>query len=143
MFGRRKAKQERGEMGPAGVPWLAYPEPQWPEPAQGAPEPAPAAAVVDDFLPPDFRMDTDDELAGRFMPWRRPLVVDGEVRACPQCQAYRDWVILCTQGRIWLRCRDGHETLEPRLDVAWYNRNSGPSNGKFGTLEEGLRSLDH
>lgn len=129
-------------MGPAGVPWLAYPAPQWPEHAQQAPEPAPAAPVVDDFLPPDFRMDTDDELAGRFMPWRRPLVVDDEVRACTQCESYRGWVILCTQGRIWLRCPAGHETLEPRLDVAWYNRNSGPSNGKFGTLEEGLRSLD-
>lgn len=143
MFGRRKAKQDRTELGPKGVPWLAHPEPQWPDPVQQTPAPAPAAPVVDDFLPPDFRMDTDDDLAGRLMPWPRPLVIEGDVRACPQCEAYRDWVVLCTEGRIWLRCRDGHETLESRLDVAWYNRNSGPSNGKFGTLEEGLRSIGH
>ncbi|MCX5274992.1 MULTISPECIES: hypothetical protein [Streptomyces] len=143
MFGRRKAKQERSELGPTGVPLLAHPEPQWPDPMQQTPAPAPAAPVVDDFLPPEFRMDTDDDLAGRLMPWPRLLVVEGDVRACPQCAAYRDWVVLCTEGRIWLRCRAGHETLEPRLDVAWYNRNSGPSNGKFGTLEEGLRSIGH
>lgn len=138
MFGRRKAKRDSAELGPAGVPWLSYPAPQWPEEPQPVQEPAPAAPapVVDDFLPPDLRVDHG---VGRFMAWRRPLVIDGEVRACPQCEAYRDWVVLATKGQVWLRCRAGHETLEPRLDIAWYNRNSGPTDARFDSLDEGLR----
>ena len=32
---------------------------------------------------------------------------------------------------------------EPRLDAAWYNRNSGPADHFHPTLEDGLRRLGH
>ncbi|MGW6742794.1 hypothetical protein ACWGDX_19070 [Streptomyces sp. NPDC055025] len=98
---------------------------------------------VDDFLPTDLRVPGRNEIAGMMMPRRRPLVIDGEVRACPQCGAYRDWIILSTRDEVWLRCRAGHETLEPRLDTAWYNRNSGPSDAIHATFEDGLKHLGH
>ncbi|MBE1599953.1 MULTISPECIES: hypothetical protein [Streptomyces] len=109
------------------------------------PAPAPAAeTVVPDFLPPDLRVPSRTEVAGLMMRWQRPLVIDGEVRACPQCGAYRDWIIFSMRDdSIWLRCRAGHETKEPGLDPAWYNRNSGPVDHFHPTLEEGLRHLGH
>ncbi|MET9374044.1 hypothetical protein ABZX98_07825 [Streptomyces sp. NPDC002992] len=135
MFGRRKAKKDQSQLGPAGVPWLNHPAPQWPGEQQPAPEETGSEAAVDDLPPADLRLDLD---RNRFMIWRRPLVIDGEVRACPTCESYRDWAILATQGRVWLRCSAGHVTPEPRLDIAWYNRHCGPTDATFDTLEEGL-----
>ncbi|WP_446038032.1 hypothetical protein [Streptomyces sp. SID1121] len=77
------------------------------------------------------------------MLWNKPLVIDGEVRECSRCGAYRNWVILSTRDEVWLRCRAGHETREPALDTAWYNRNSGPTDQWHETLEEGLKHLGH
>ncbi|MFI7102797.1 hypothetical protein ACIBK8_25965 [Streptomyces sp. NPDC050161] len=100
-------------------------------------------AVVDDFLPADLRMPARDEVAGMMMPWPRPLVIDGEIRECPGCGSYRDWVIVSTRDEVWLRCRTGHQTLEPRLDAAWYNRHSTPVDSRHDTFEDGLRHLGH
>lgn len=103
----------------------------------------PKAAVVDDFLPPDLRMPTREEICGMMMRWETPLVIDGEIRECPRCGAYRDWIVLSVRDQIWLRCRAGHETLETRLDTAWYNRSSGPMDRWHPTLEDGLKHLGH
>ncbi|QLE76339.1 hypothetical protein FGW37_26120 [Streptomyces rectiverticillatus] len=111
--------------------------------ATGGPAASEPAAQVDDFLPPDLRVPSRDELAGMMMRYDKPLVIDGEVRSCPQCGAYRDWVLLSVRDEVWLRCRAGHETLEPRLDPAWYNRNSGPMDRWHPTLEDGLKHLGH
>ncbi|MFC0844687.1 hypothetical protein ACFH04_13360 [Streptomyces noboritoensis] len=144
MFGRRRHARKLDAPFTDCPPLPQYPSGYWPQttstPATPAPSAAPAAPTVEDFLPPDLRVDAG---MNRFMEWGRPLVLDGEVRACPQCAAYRDWVILCTQGQIWLHCRYGHQSLEPRLDVAWYNRNSGPLDSTFDTLDEGLRHIGH
>ncbi|MFF8958680.1 hypothetical protein [Streptomyces sp. NPDC014894] len=62
---------------------------QFPEPPDAQPEPAPAAdsasspaatPMVDDFLPPDLLSASRTGVTGMMMPWRRPLVVDSEVR---------------------------------------------------------------
>ncbi len=139
MFGRRKARRNRNELGPAGVPWLNYPAPAWPQ-EQRTGEEDEAAPAVDDFLPPDMRLDIS---TNRFLVWgARPLVVQGEVRSCSTCEAYRDWVILAAEGQIWLRCPAGHTAPEPRLDVAWFNRTSGPAGTTtYGSLEEGLKDF--
>ncbi|MFG2115579.1 hypothetical protein ACGFRB_23615 [Streptomyces sp. NPDC048718] len=134
MFGRRKAKNNVEGLGPAGVPWLDYP--QWPREQQPEGRPDEQQPVVDDFLPESLRIDPD---RNRFMVWPSPLVVEGEVRTCTKCGLYRNFAILATQGRIWLRCPVGHTTLDPALDIAWYNRHSGPADATFGSLEEGLR----
>ncbi|MFF3088649.1 hypothetical protein ACFVRB_26915 [Streptomyces nojiriensis] len=99
--------------------------------------------VVDDFLPPDLRMPTREELAGILMPHDTPLVLDGEVRACSECGAYRKWIVASTNDGVWLRCPGGHEQVEPRLDAAWFNRTSGPITEQHATYEECLRFLGH
>jgi hypothetical protein len=100
--------------------------------------------VVPDFLPPDLRVPSRQEVAGVMMRWQQPLVIGGEVRTCPGCGMYRDWIIFCMRDdSIWLRCRAGHETKEPGLDAAWFNRHSGPVDRFHPTLEEGLRHLGH
>ncbi|MGW3848691.1 hypothetical protein [Streptomyces fagopyri] len=102
------------------------------------------AAVVPDFLPPDFRVPSRQDVAGFMMRWDQPLIIDGEVRECPECGAYRNWVVFCMRDdSVWLRCRAAHETRELVLDAAWYNRHSGPADRWHPTLEDGLRHLGH
>ncbi|MFE2192772.1 hypothetical protein ACFXAQ_18365 [Streptomyces olivaceus] len=110
-----------------------------------APEPQPAepTAIVDDFLPPELRVPSHDQVEGKMMPWKQPLVLDGEMATCAECGAYRDWLILSTRGEIWLRCTAGHQQLETRIDTAWYNRHSGPADATHATFEDCLRHLGH
>lgn len=115
----------------------------WPDFSE-TPAPAAEAAMAPDFLPPDLRVPSRQEVAGVMMRWLQPLVIDGDVRTCPECGAYRDWIIFCRRDdSIWLRCRAGHETKEPGLDAVWFNRHSGPVDRFHLTLEEGLRHLGH
>lgn len=102
-----------------------------------------AATVVPDFLPPDFRAPSRQDVSGFMMRWDLPLVIDGEVHAC-HCGAYRNWIVFnMRDDSVWLRCPAGHETEETRLDTAWYNRNSGPIDHFHPTLEDGLHHLGH
>ncbi|MBW1597241.1 hypothetical protein [Streptomyces sp. JJ38] len=107
------------------------------------PERSEPTVAVDDFLPPGLRVPSHDQLDGRMMPWMHPLVLDGEMVACFECGAYRDWLILSTRDQIWLRCREGHQQQETRLDTAWYNRSSGPADATHATFEDCLRHLGH
>ena len=121
----------------ATQPWRDCPEPT--SQARVAEE-----AVAADFLPPELRVPSRQEVAGVMMRWQQPLVIDGEVRTCPECGMYRDWIAFCMRDdSIWLRCRAGHETREPGLDATWFNRHSGPVDRFHPTLEEGLRHLGH
>ncbi|MVO90244.1 hypothetical protein GPA10_37215 [Streptomyces sp. p1417] len=121
--------------------------PDFPSPAaESAPTAQDSATPGDvpDFLPPDLRVPSRHEVEGLMMRWQQPLVIDGAVRACPQCGSYRDWIIFSMRDdTVWLRCRTGHNTLERRLDPAWYNRNSGPVDHFHPTLDDGLRHLGH
>lgn len=81
--------------------------------------------------------------AGRMMPHRQPLVIEGQVRVCTVCGAYRDWVVVCVRAQVWLRCPAGHEGHEDRLDTAWYDRHSGPITHQHDSYEDGLRHLGH
>ncbi|MEU4030605.1 hypothetical protein [Streptomyces anulatus] len=101
------------------------------------------AAMVDDFLPAELRVPSHDQLDGRMMPWKQPLVLDGEMVACAECGEYRDWLILSTRDEIWLRCRAGHQQQETRLGTAWYNRHAGPADATHATFEDCLRHLGH
>ncbi|MFE2938514.1 hypothetical protein ACFXKG_05475 [Streptomyces sp. NPDC059255] len=101
------------------------------------------AGAVDDFPSPELRVPSRDQLGGMVMRWPQPLVLDGEMAACPECGAYRDWLVLSARDQIWLRCRAGHQQLETRLDTAWYNRNSGPWVSTHATFEDCLRHLGH
>ncbi|MFE0642210.1 hypothetical protein [Streptomyces sp. NPDC058877] len=107
------------------------------------PEPAEQAAPMDDFLPPDLRVPSHDQLDGRMMPWKQPLVLDDEMVACTECGAYRNWLVLSTRDQIWLRCPAGHQQQENRLDTAWYNRSAGPADATHATFEDCLRHLGH
>ncbi|CQR61805.1 Hypothetical Protein SCAB [Streptomyces leeuwenhoekii] len=120
--------------------WQRMPRPAVPPEGMRPSEPV---AEVDDFLPPDLRVPSHDQVAGRMMPWLRPLVLDGEIVTCTVCGTYRDWVIVSTRDEIWLRCRAGHEQQERRLDAAWYNRHSGPVDSTHATFEDCLRHLGH
>ena len=61
----------------------------WPDvPEQTAPGPA-EEAVAADFLPPDLRVPSRQEVAGLMMRWLQPLIIEDEVRTCPGCGAYR------------------------------------------------------
>lgn len=99
-------------------------------------------AVVPDFPPTDLRAPSRHDVEGLMMRWMPPLVIDGEVHACPQCGAYRDWIVFNTRDdSVWLRCTNDHQAQEPRLDSAWYNRHSGPVDRWHPTLGDGLRHL--
>ncbi|MEU4347087.1 hypothetical protein [Streptomyces sp. NPDC023838] len=147
---RRHADREFRDAQLAGQAMLQM-HATWPTPDFTGPaaEPAPPAhsggiEEVPDFPPPDLRVPSRHEVEGLMMRWEQPLVIDGEVRECPQCGAYRDWVVFSMRDdTIWLRCRAGHNTAEPRLDPAWYNRNSGPVDHFHPTLDDGLRHLGH
>lgn len=106
-------------------------------------EPIDPAGVVDDFLPPELRVPSHDQLGGRMTSWQQPLVFDGELVACAVCGVYRGWLILSTRDQIWLRCPAGHQQRETRLDTAWYNRHTGPADSTHATFEECLRHLGH
>ncbi|WP_328940194.1 hypothetical protein OG288_37500 [Streptomyces tauricus] len=98
-------------------------------------------AAVDDFLPPDLRVPSHDQVAGRMTAWPWPLVIDEQMIACTQCGTYRDWLIISSRDQIWLRCRAGHQQHEPRLDTAWYNRSTGPADATHATFEDCVRHL--
>ncbi len=106
-------------------------------------QPAEPISTADDFLPPDLRVPSHDQLNGRMMPWTQPIVLDGAVVACAGCGAYRHWLILSTRDQIWLRCRQGHQQQEIRLDTAWYGRHAGPADAHHETFEDCLRHLGH
>ncbi|OKI09382.1 hypothetical protein A6A06_01330 [Streptomyces sp. CB02923] len=123
--------------------WLEGQEPPDAQRMQPGPQAAEPAALVDDFLPPELRIPSRDQLAGRMMPWQQPIVLDGQMVACAGCGAYRDWLVLSTRDQIWLRCRTGHQQHEPRLDTAWYNRHAAPADATHATFEDCLRHLGH
>ncbi|MEC4019693.1 hypothetical protein [Streptomyces sp. H27-D2] len=147
MFRRTRARNEQAERDERrayeDLMWAARLVPPLPDP-QAVPEPAASApAGEEDFLPWDLRLPTREDLAGLMMRYDEPLVVAGEVRTCPQCAAYRTWVVCIMRENVWLRCPQGHETYEPQLDAAWYNRNSGPLTSLHNTLGDGLKALGH
>ncbi|MFB9556905.1 hypothetical protein [Streptomyces roseoviridis] len=74
---------------------------------------------------------------------QRPLVIDGEVRTCDGCGAYRDWVVINVPDAVWLRCPAGHEQPEARLDIAWYGQHRCPFTHEHASYEDGLRHLGH
>lgn len=101
-------------------------------------------AVVPDLPSADLRAPSRQDAEGVMMRWMQPLVIEGEVRTCPECGVYRDWIVFCLRDdSVWLRCRAGHQAQEPHLDAAWFNRNSGPVDHWHPTLEDGLRHLGH
>lgn len=137
MFRRTRTDRDFREAQHAGQALLAM-HTEWPLPDAPGPE-----TTVPDFLPPDFRAPVRQDVSGFMMRWDRPLVIDGDVHQC-HCGAYRNWIVVnMRDDSVWLRCPSGHETAEPRLDTAWYNRNSGPVDRFHPTLEEGLRHLGH
>ena len=146
MFGRARAHREFREAQRAGHTLLnavqSHPDVQPPAPTRA--ETPTVETSAPDFLPPDLRVPSRQDVEGLMMRWQQPLVIDGQVRTCPECGAYRDWIIFSMRDdSVWLRCRAGHATKEPGLDPAWYNRNSGPVDRFHPTLEEGLRHLGH
>ncbi|MFH9677693.1 hypothetical protein ACH4L5_36300 [Streptomyces sp. NPDC017405] len=116
-----------------------------PSEAQGDAGSSEPVAKVDDFLPPELRVPSHDQVDGWMMPWPWPLVLDGEIVTCTGCGAYRDWIIMATRAQIWLRCRASHQQQqETRLDAAWFNRHSWPAaNSTHFTFEDCLRHLGH
>jgi len=146
LFRRARADRAFREAQRAGYALLQQMHAEWPLPdhTTGAVATAASEAPVSDFLPPDLRVPSRQEVEGLMMRWEQPLVIDGEVRTCPECGVYRDWIVFCLRDdSVWLRCRAGHQVQEPRLDAAWYNRNSGPVDRWHPTLEDGLRHLGH
>ncbi|MFF7400622.1 hypothetical protein [Streptomyces murinus] len=129
---RRRFQEDFGDLIPA--------EPTTPEPVM--PQAAPGCEV-DDFLPPDLRVPSHDQVDGRMMPWPQPLILNGEMVCCAGCGAYRGWIVISTRDEIWLRCRTGHQQRETRLDTAWYNRTAGPVDATHATFEDCLRHLGH
>ncbi|WSQ12944.1 hypothetical protein OG604_37165 [Streptomyces sp. NBC_01231] len=119
------------------------PLPQLAEAASVPEPPAEPAPAVSDFLPPELRVPSHDQVEGRMMPWPWPIVLDDDVVACAECEIYRHWLIISTRGQVWLRCLAGHQQLETRLDTAWFNRYSGPSDATHATFEDCLRHLGH
>lgn len=146
MFRRNRAEREFREAQRAGHATLAThtEQPLSDAPGPAATPPAPEAGTAPDFLPPGFRAPSRQDCAGFMMRWDQPLVIDGQVRRCHECGAYRQWIVFSMRDdSIWLRCTAGHEMKELGLDTAWFNRRSGPVDHFHPTLDEGLRHLGH
>ncbi|MFB8353047.1 hypothetical protein [Streptomyces niveus] len=145
MFGRKR-RQMRHELAEIRRPHAEMINAWEREEQEPVPQPEPVgdlAPVVDDFLPADLRVPTRDDVEGMMMRRQMPLVLDGKVHACPQCGCYRDWIVFTLGDEVWLRCQAGHQALEPRLDTAWFDRNSGPNESRHTSFDEGLRHLGH
>ncbi|WP_051774445.1 hypothetical protein [Streptomyces sp. NRRL S-237] len=104
-----------------------------------APEPAGAELEI----PAELHVPAAWELAGSMMRYWAPLTVDGVVVSCSQCGVYRDWLVLNSGGKVWVRCRSGHDTPVPGLDAAWYERTAGPVEGLYTSREEGEASFGY
>ncbi|MFE9252509.1 hypothetical protein [Streptomyces sp. NPDC007088] len=139
---QRRARQEQRERSRA---WARGERPSGPaRPARPGPGPVREVSVAPaegDFPPEELRVPSRDEVDGLLMRYAGPLVLDGAVRACRDCGGYRDWLVLLRQDNVWLRCPAGHASFEPALDAVWFNRNSGPVDGRHPTLEAGIEHL--
>jgi hypothetical protein len=137
-FSRQDAQPGKGEVGQPTLPPVT---PQAAPPTSFCEAGGEQVDPVGDFPPPESRVPSHDEVEGMVMPWPWPLVLSEAIVACAGCGAYRDWLIISTRAQIWLRCRAGHQQPEPRLDTAWFNRHSGPSDATHATFEDCLRHL--
>jgi hypothetical protein len=143
MFNRRRKEEaiRRGFFQIAATAWSPSPQELTEWVSQASPDSGPAAPAdqsVEDFLPPGLQAPGDRQLAGRMMHHPAPLTIDGAVRACPVCGVDRDWLVLCAGPDIWLRCRSAHETHEPALNSAWYDRICGPIEAVHLSKDEGV-----
>ena len=59
----------------------------------------------------------------RVVPHPHELNPRGITITCPGCGARRDWLLLETQRRIFVRCRCAHEWEEFALDLDYFDAN--------------------
>ncbi|CAM5323989.1 hypothetical protein SAVIM338S_00807 [Streptomyces avidinii] len=115
----------------------ARPTPASTEPSNMEPE------DVELEIPAELHVPAAGDLAGSMMRYWAPLTVDGVVVSCAECGVYRDWLVLNSGGRVWVRCRSGHDTPVPGLDSAWYERTAGPVEGLYTSREDGEASFGY
>ncbi|MEV3857613.1 hypothetical protein AB0J38_25200 [Streptomyces sp. NPDC050095] len=60
---------------------------------------------------------------------------------CATCAAGQDWLLLCRDDRVNVRCRCGYEWAEPALDSAWFDDHCGPATGPCAPRETGIRAF--
>jgi hypothetical protein len=70
------------------------------------------------------------------------LVIAGIPQRCPACSARRDWLLICWQGRVSIRCRCAHQWAEPEITCARFNELSAarPRPVRYANVEELLRA---
>ncbi|WP_412078826.1 hypothetical protein ACLF6K_36075 [Streptomyces xanthophaeus] len=138
MFRRKNRHDDQAEKFRAAAAQLiaSATEPGRPVPAGAEPSDVEPEGVELE-IPAELHVPAAGDLAGSMMPYWAPLTVDGVVVSCSECGAYRDWLVLNSGDRVWVRCRSGHETPVPGLDAAWYERTAGPVESLHASREDG------
>ncbi|MCY0931512.1 hypothetical protein OTB20_36085 [Streptomyces sp. H27-H1] len=137
MFRRNNHHDQAAEFRAAAAQLIASAaEPASPAPVGAAPG-AGETGGVDLEIPAELHVPPAGDLAGSMMRYWAPLTVDGVVVSCSECGVYRDWLVLSSGDKVWVRCRSGHDTPVPGLDAAWYERTAGPVEGLYTSRESG------
>ena len=102
---------------------------------------APAASQESPFADGQWHSPIPRQQPGRMVPHPGPLGADGVLIVCAGCAAGQDWLLMCRDSQVTVRCRCGHEWTEAALDTAWFDAHCGPAIGPYGPREAGIRSF--
>lgn len=99
------------------------PSPRIPDYPFMVPEPAPGSALIRMVQHPDQL---------------NPL---GISITCASCRAERDWLLLETRRRVFVRCRCGHEWEEADLEAEFFDENFAYADRSWDNAGQALKDL--
>jgi hypothetical protein len=62
---------------------------------------------------------------------------------CTACRAERDWLLLETLRRVFVRCRCGHEWEEAELDAEFFDANFTYADRVWPNADQALKALGY
>ena len=89
------------------------------------PEPAPGSSLI------------------RMVQHAEELNPRGFLITCPSCRAERDWLLLETLRRVFVRCRCGHEWEEPDLDAEYFDDNFAYADRTWPNVDDAVEALGY
>ncbi|MEY9876322.1 hypothetical protein ABH931_005832 [Streptacidiphilus sp. MAP12-33] len=108
---------------PSNLPSLSDADLHIPDYPVMVPEPAPGGAVI------------------RVVEYPGELNPRGTLVVCTSCRANRDWLLLETRRRVFVRCRCGFEWEEGELDFDFFEANFSYADRSWGDAEQALTDL--
>lgn len=105
-----------------------------------AAEPTESALDTPVPQPQEQLQPSDAEIRWRSTQHPEELVITGITQICSQCGARRDWMLMCLRNEVTIRCRCGHQWLEPELTRADFDSMIGTFTRTFGSIDEAVQS---